>query len=400
MDNRRNIWILSIGISLLSACYTMVIPFLPVYLLEMGTSPESVAMWSGIIFSITFLIAGIMAPLWGKLADQNGRKRMIIRAGIGLALTYGMMGFVSTPLELFAVRALQGVANGFAPAALTLVSISASPKRIGSALALYTTGGVIGSVVGPLLGGLIGAAVGMRPAFYLVGIVLFLVTAAVYLWVQEPRQETEEALPPTSIRGDLREARRNTILLDLLVIYFISQASLTMLQPILVLYVGDLMGSMAEATITAGTILSIGGIAGAITANIWGRFGERKGYFVAIFWAITGTGLAILGQGFTSHILVFGALQIFVSMFTVGINPSLSSAVTMCTKAEFRGRAFGLTTTAQQFGSMFGPLVAGSVTSLWGIQYVFLGTGIFLLFMGQWIYRRHKNDVVPVVRHV
>lgn len=395
MDSRRNVWILSIGIFLMSTCYTMVIPFLPVYLLEMGTEKESVAMWSGAIFSVTFLIAGFMAPLWGKLADQKGKKRMIIRAGIGLAITYAMMGFVSSPAELFVVRALQGVANGFAPAALTLVSTSVSVEKVGSALALYTTGGVVGSVVGPLLGGLIGAAVGMRPAFYLVGIILLLVTLAVHFWVWEPKPKEEDIQQITSVWEDLRDARQNKTLLDLLSVYFISQASLMMLQPILALYVGDMLGSMSEAAVVSGAILSAGGIAGAVTANFWGRFGEKKGYFHAIFWAITGSGIAIFLQGFIDNITFFSILQILVGVFTVGINPSLSSAVTLCTKPEVRGRAFGLTTTAQQFGSMFGPLVAGTVTSLWGIQYVFLGTGLFLLFAGKWIHRRHKDDVAP-----
>ena len=395
MDSRRNVWILSIGIFLMSTCYTMVIPFLPVYLLEMGTEKETVAMWSGAIFSVTFLIAGFMAPLWGKLADQKGKKRMIIRAGIGLAITYAMMGFVSSPAELFVVRALQGVANGFAPAALTLVSTSVSVEKVGSALALYTTGGVVGTVVGPLLGGLIGAAVGMRPAFYLVGIILLLVTLAVHFWVWEPKPKEEDIQQITSVWEDLRDARQNKTLLDLLSVYFISQASLMMLQPILALYVGDMLGSMSEAAVVSGAILSAGGIAGAVTANFWGRFGEKKGYFHAIFWAITGSGIAIFLQGFIDNITFFSILQILVGVFTVGINPSLSSAVTLCTKPEVRGRAFGLTTTAQQFGSMFGPLVAGTVTSLWGIQYVFLGTGLFLLFAGKWIHRRHKDDVVP-----
>ena len=66
----------------------------------------------------------------------------------------------------------------------------------------------------------------------------------------------------------------------------------------------------------------------------------------------------------------------------VGINPSLSAAVTLNTEPGFRGRMFGMTTTAQQFGSMVGPVFASIVSTYIGISYVFSITGLLLLYMG------------------
>ncbi|CDL38934.1 Multidrug-efflux transporter, major facilitator superfamily (MFS) (TC 2.A.1) [Citrobacter freundii] len=31
-------------------------------------------MWSGLVFSITFLFSAIASPFWGGLADRKGRK--------------------------------------------------------------------------------------------------------------------------------------------------------------------------------------------------------------------------------------------------------------------------------------------------------------------------------------
>ena len=64
------------AMTVLAICYTMIIPFLPIYLLELGVPKDDVALWSGLVFGITFLIAGIMAPIWGKIADNKGKKRM------------------------------------------------------------------------------------------------------------------------------------------------------------------------------------------------------------------------------------------------------------------------------------------------------------------------------------
>ena len=52
---RRNLLVLWIGVFLTCASYTMVVPFLPLYLLqEMGVSSSSVNIWAGTIFSVTF----------------------------------------------------------------------------------------------------------------------------------------------------------------------------------------------------------------------------------------------------------------------------------------------------------------------------------------------------------
>ena len=90
--------ILTANVVLMAAGYTMLIPFLPMYLMnELGVSADDVKMWNGAIFSITFLIGGIMAPIWGKMADTRGKKMMAVRASAGLALSYFLGGIVTTP---------------------------------------------------------------------------------------------------------------------------------------------------------------------------------------------------------------------------------------------------------------------------------------------------------------
>ena len=70
---------------LMSSSYTLLIPFLPVYLVrELGASPSDVNMWSGLIFAITFAISAFVSPLWGKLADRTGRKLMMLRSSFGM----------------------------------------------------------------------------------------------------------------------------------------------------------------------------------------------------------------------------------------------------------------------------------------------------------------------------
>ena len=387
----RNVWIITASMTVLAICYTMIIPFLPIYLLELGVPKADVALWSGLVFGITFLIAGIMAPIWGKIADNKGKKRMALRAGFAIAVSYVLIGMVTDQYQLLMGRALVGFANGFYPAAMTMVSLSVDEKQVGRALGIFQTGLILGNVIGPFLGGAVESVVGMRPVFYISGIAVFIATLAVLFLVKEPKLEVEnttskeqskQPVKTTSLREDFKSVQEQHVLIRLLWIYFFMQCVIMMLQPILALYVGDMQGTMEGAAIISGTILSIGGLAGSLTTNIWVRIGERRGYFRTISYCMLGSGVVLLLQSLPVGIWWFGVLQVLIGSCIVGINPSLSAAVTLNTEPGFRGRMFGMTTTAQQFGSMVGPVFASIVSTYIGISYVFSITGLLLLYMG------------------
>ncbi len=105
--------IISCNIVFMSASYTMLIPFLPMYLThELGVDAAHVNLWSGIVFSSTFVVSAIMAPIWGKLADKKGKKLMAIRSSLLLSISYFLGGIVTTPLQLTFMRMFQGFAAG------------------------------------------------------------------------------------------------------------------------------------------------------------------------------------------------------------------------------------------------------------------------------------------------
>ena len=385
------VWILTIGMSLLAICYTMIIPFLPVYLLELGVEQEHLALWSGLSFSISFFIAAIMAPIWGRLADKHGKKLMAVRAGILIGVSYLWGAFVQDEYQFLLVRAFQGFANGFMPAAMTMVSLSVPKERVGTAMGIFQMGLVLGNTVGPLTGGLTELAVGMRPVFIVAGITLFIVTAAIAIFVKEPRIESIAPVKVTSFKEDLQEARRNKVLLHILGLYFLVQSAMLMLQPIVAIYVGELKGSMEGAAMLAGSILSGGGVMGMIMTNVWAVYGQRKGYFKVISHGLLGTGTVLLLQSLPFGLWWFGILQLLIGVFIVGIFPSLGSAMTVNTDPSVRGRVFGLATTTQQLGNMMGPLFASVVATYWGTSYVFLVAGIGMILIGYLVLKVHGN---------
>lgn len=61
----KNIITLIASMFLVSSGYTMVIPFLPLYLEEMGVPEGEISLWTGLVFSSCFLVAAVMGPVWG-----------------------------------------------------------------------------------------------------------------------------------------------------------------------------------------------------------------------------------------------------------------------------------------------------------------------------------------------
>lgn len=93
--------------------------------------------------------------------------------------------------------------------------------------------------------------------------------------------------------------------------------------------------------------------------------------------AFMGAGACIFLQHFPSTLLGFAVLQFLFGLFFVGANPAISATLVERHSADFRGRVFGIATTANQTGSMLGPLVGSCISTFFGIQAVFLVMGLW-----------------------
>lgn len=384
---RKNLAVLWCGVFLACASYTMVVPFLPVYLLEeLKVSADSVKMWSGMVFSVTFLGAALMAPYWGARADRVGQKRMAIRAGIGLAACYCLSGLANSPMQLLAVRALTGFISGFVPASMALVSSTLPDERLGWGMGLMQTAVASGSIMGPLLGGYVSDWFGMRFSFFIAAAALGFATLAVIVFVQDIPCNTANKNKTVSVLEDLRVALRNTSLLYIMALFCLLQCCLLIIQPLLAIYVSELMHGSAGAVKASGVVFSLAGIAGIIAAPFWGNQGQKRGFTKVLCFVMLCAGVTNLCQIFVQDIWQFGAIQFVFGLFLAGAAPNVNASLVEVTEPEVRGKAFGLVTAAQQFGGVVGPLAGGMMGTFLSVRYILAFTGCLLIVAGLHIY--------------
>ena len=385
---KRNLPVLWIGVFLCCASYTSCIPFLPVYLLrELNVGQADVNYWAGLTFSITFLGCSVMAPYWGALADHVGQRKMAVRAGFGLALTYFLTGLCQNVYQLLLLRALCGVVAGFVPACMSMASSSLPEHKMGWGMGLMQTAVASGSIMGPLLGGYLSSWFGMRMSFFVGSTALFVATVAVVVIVKDMTVLQKGSSGAVTLLHDLRESLRNKELLYVMLMFFIVQSCIMLIQPLITIYVGQLMGTMGDEAIKAsGIIFSLAGFAGIIAAPFWGKRGQRFGY-IRTFAVVTFiAGFINLFQVFIANVWQFAAIQFVYGLFLAGAVPNINANLTVVTDKNTRGKAFGLVTSAQQFGGVVGPLLGGFLGALMATRYVLVTTGCILMCLALYSY--------------
>ncbi|MDE2240278.1 MAG: MFS transporter, partial [Rhodospirillales bacterium] len=185
----RNLVVCTLGSFTTIVAMTLLLPFLPVYVRELGVSNHAtIAEWSGAAYGATFLTAGLTAPLWGWLADRFGRKLMLIRASLGMAIAMSLIGMAHNVEELVALRLLAGLLGGYASGCMALIAAQTPKAQSGWALGVVATGNMAGNLAGPLIGGTLPPLIGIRATFLLAGGVIFLTFLATVFLIREERR--------------------------------------------------------------------------------------------------------------------------------------------------------------------------------------------------------------------
>jgi len=373
---QRNLAVLWVGVFVTSASYSMVVPFLPIFLLEIGVH-RNVSIWSGLMFSSTFLMSALISPYWGALSDRYGRRPMLLRSGFSLFAAYVATALVQTPAQLLVLRAIQGLLSGYIPSAIALIGTSTPQRQVGYSLSLIATASATGSIVGPLLGGSVSHLFGTRVSFAAAGVLVLLAGVLALFFVRETGfQPTQNR---SSVLRDLRVAFRNPPFLALLGLSLLVNFSVMTIEPILPLYVVELGGSLQNASLLAGVIFSLVGIASVIFAPRWGRSADRVGFGRVLGFGLIGGGVGNLLQLPFHSLLPFALVRFAYGAFFCAVFPAINGLVVQTTPVDFRGRAFGLNQSAGQMGTMLGPLLGGVLSGLFGIHSIFWVTGILLL---------------------
>lgn len=386
---QRTLLVMTIVLGVSSTSVSMSWPFLPLYVSELGIHPiANATLWAGIIMAPQFLLAALVSPFWGALADRVGRKAMVMRSSFALAIFTFLMGFAHNVWQLLALTILYGLFSGGVAAANALVAVSVPEERLGFSLGWLATAWISGTLIGPLIGGAVADLLhhDYRSVYFCTSAGALVCLAVAMLFVREVRPRRREAADaaPVSHLAFFKSIFASRAMAPILLVLLVAQMAAGALAPVVAPYIRSLIGNSPFVGTAAGAAIAVTGLAGVISAPFLGRRGDRSGYRATLLISIVGVTLLTLPQAFARSFWVFIALRSGVGVFLGGIVPSANAWIGRLAPRDQRGRVFGLAASASSLGLFFGPLMGGIVAARFGIPSVFLAISILLAATFVW----------------
>lgn len=156
-------------------------PIITVYITQISSTTEHVALVSGAVFAASGLASILAAPKLGKLSDRIGAQKVLFVALIFAGITFLPQALVTSPLELGFWRFLLGLATaGLLPSINSLIRQSTPDRVAGRAYGYNQSAQFFGMFTGSILGGQMAALVGIRYVLYFTGALLLLNSIWVY----------------------------------------------------------------------------------------------------------------------------------------------------------------------------------------------------------------------------
>lgn len=364
------------------ASFSLVMPFMALYIEQLGAPKNKVEWYAGLAVSLSALTSALIAPVWGRLADRYGRKLMMVRASLVMTFTMGGLAFVPNVFWLLVLRILNGLFSGYVPNSTALIASQAPKNRLGYALGTLATGVIGGSLVGPLLGGVLAEILGIRQIFLLVGFILLICNLMTVFFVKENFQPVTKT-ETLSTRELFSSIKDKQILIGLFVTSMIIQVSAQSIAPILTLYIRHL-GQTENLMFVSGLIVSALGFSSMLSSSTLGKIGDRIGnhrlLLIALFYSFSMYVLCALAQ----NSLQLGIVRFLYGFGTGALMPSINSLLTKITPREGISRIFSYNQMFMNMGQVIGPFIGSAIATDLGYRSVFYVTSLIVFVNFVW----------------
>jgi DHA1 family multidrug resistance protein-like MFS transporter len=372
---KRPLFVLLACIFVVMIGFGVVLPVLPFYVerlaLASGASRQSIVMHVGLLTAVYALMQLAFAPVWGRLSDQAGRRRLVLMGIGGYVVAQILFGLATSLWLLYAARVLGGIlSSALLPVSAAYVADSTSDEERGRGMAWLGTATSLGFVVGPALGGVLSRRdlhFAFRYGHFMIDSfsVPFLAAAGLGLlallaalrWLPESRPA------PAPAAGDAEWAVRSRSvargLAPLLGLSLIAQFGLAVFEGTFPLYA---QAGLNYGPAELGAVFVVCGLVMAVfQVGALGILGGRLGEIgrIGAGFGAAGAGLVLLVTA-RSRGLVFT----FVGLLALGmalISPNLSALISKRGGRRHVGRGLGVQNAANSLGQASGPLLGSAL---------------------------------------
>ena len=393
---RKRVFVLLSCLFVATIGFGITLPVLPFYAerfarLRVGNATtdwlSDVTVQVGLLTAVYPLLQLLVAPVWGRMSDRVGRRRLLLVGIAGAGASYVLFAFASSLTMLYVARALGGLlSSAIFPSASAYVADSTTEAERARGMAWLGAASSLGAVVGPALGGAL-ARTGweLRTATGTVIVssfaIPFLAAAGLALaailgvlaWLPESRR-TSYGVKDV---GQL-EVSAQAMLRSLLALSVTAQFGLALFETTFALFAKQMWrygpAEVGAAFMVCGSVMSVAqlGVGSAAAARVgpWPQ--------VAVGFGLVGASLALLvsSQGTGVVLAVVAALALGIALVT----PNLATLITLRGGSR-TGAALGAQATANGIGQTGGAAVGGLLLA-WKMHAPFFVTAMLFVAVG------------------
>ncbi|MAK60807.1 MAG: MFS transporter [Ponticaulis sp.] len=361
--SRLQKWVIAFGLLSMGVGFTISFVVAPPLARDAGLSEIQVA---GILTISAFLYA-FFTPVWGRIANRYGRKRIMVFALFATAITNSLFLLtleaalrgaflgIQTFFLLAGVRIAFGLlTSGLQPASFAAMTDSTTHHDRAAGLGFLGAAMSIGSILGPAAAAILARFGALAPLW---GSVVFSTVTAIILLCVLPKDHAHDASVQRPKGLSLNDPRIRPFFW-LLILYF---TAVGMVQQTLAWFAKDrYLLERAEAVEAAGWIFAVMAIAMVLVQTFYvARFKPRPHFMLPI-------GLALVSIGYALAIMHLPFWFVCVAFSVVGagsalIVPSLNALGTMAVGPQDQGSAAAVMSSAPPFGFVLGPLIGATL---------------------------------------
>ncbi|MGW2250469.1 MFS transporter [Kitasatospora sp. NPDC001660] len=332
---------------------------LPPYLTAiLPTLGDPQARWAGVLYIVPTVFSALGAPLWGRLADRFGRKRLLLRAQLGLTVSFLLAGAADSLPAFTLALVLQGFLGGTFAATNGYLASALDGPRLSRALTLMQGSARAALVAAPILVGALSPWMDPHRQ-YLVMAVLPLAAALSLSLLPEPRPRPAADLAEVTTTASANEPEHGApaSLRPLYAFEFTFVFATVISFPYLITLAQQRLPGVSG--ITSGVLFALPHLCYvAFAARIHTLFHTRPHTGIALGFGCVALGLA--GHAVAHSLPVFVAVRLLLGAgLTLGL-VSLAVLAAGAAKGRPPGRMFG----TLELVSKGGAVAAGAVAAL------------------------------------
>ena len=358
--------------------FGILIPILPTFAKKELLVDETAI---GIAIAIYSLTQFFFNPIFGKLSDKYGRKKIIVICLFLNAIGYVLFAYTHSYFMLLFSRVIAGIGGSSIGVAQAYIADVTTPENRSKGMGMIGAAFGLGFVFGPMIGGMLSKygyfVTGMGSAFF--SIFAFVLTI---IFLPEPKRDKSKSLVRSRKLFDTSSIK---------IIFKKSDLSLLMgIFFILTFSVANIYGTFALlgfkiyhfTDMQNGYMYGILGLSSAIVqggllAQISKYFSKGKLISIGAFCMMIGLGLIPYGGSFLGLAIV----GIILSLGTGTLQPTLLSLISEVTSEAEQGITLGFNQSLSAFARVLGPLWGGFTFEFLGYPFPFLTGSFFSLII-------------------